>query len=669
MAVSEYGAITAFEDWYTGYDPTGGRDGCLAFRDVSPAAGRIWHEYTDYKREMDGRVGGYDKLEKLADNEVINPKPDLPNVSSGETSGLILRIARNCVQNTPNVEVVSCYDDDSPYGIFSRHVLTSKIIGSDLYSNDMQQNLFASTKTALTLGFACVVPVLQRDAKNGWYMKYDSIHYRDVFPEPGVKDVRDAPIVYVRRYLTQGEVVSLIMSQAPGWDHAALKLLVKDRPPNREEQSVSQQDKKHRTMPKGYEIITRYDNTGQPFLTFEGRSKMLLRIEQNKHPLKEHPVHFLVLEKDEQQPLGKSQVERLLGRQDFQDLMLNGAMKLWYRNINPSILGFGMDNAMPNLSPGKYTKVSNPNARLETFEVNTQTLMQYGQISQNNLGSMVNLIGAADQQMATQAGNGMSATPQGVEAQQAMVDITQNNYQKAIESFFSHYCSYALTIFFQELKATKHTELTADARQKLIGAGLDLKLLGAEFDTDGNLVKEPGDTLDIDWSKLAKEYWVRCVPGSLVEMEDEKQLRILNQLFVPLSQAMPAIASTGDPKAIGNAVKAMNYIIGKQIELSGSKSANELGMLWKDGDVEEVNERDRRVQELEDRLEGTRSAADEELDLLTRVVSQQQEQISAITQNTELLLKKLGVYSEQSGDSSPTPEPVSASSEESRATY
>jgi hypothetical protein len=162
-----------------------------------------------------------------------------------------------------------------------------------------------------------------------------------------------------------------------------------------------------------------------------------------------------VLEKDSQQPLGKSQVELLIGRQDFQDLMLNGAMKLWYRNINPSIIGYGAVNAVPNLSPGKYTQISNPNARIEPFEVNTQTLMQYGLISQQNLGSMVNLIGSADQQMATQAGGGMSATPQGVEAQQAMVDITTNNYQKAIESFFSHYCSYALTIYFQEMKAVK----------------------------------------------------------------------------------------------------------------------------------------------------------------------------------------------------------------------
>ena len=110
-----------------------------------------------------------------------------------------------------------------------------------------------------------------------------------------------------------------------------------------------------------------------------------------------HPVHFLVLEKDSQQPLGKSQVELLIGRQDFQDLMLNGAMKLWYRNINPSIIGYGAVNAIPNLSPGKYTQISNPNARIEPFEVNTQTLMQYGLISQQNLGSMVNLVGSADQ--------------------------------------------------------------------------------------------------------------------------------------------------------------------------------------------------------------------------------------------------------------------------------
>ena len=635
--------VLAFEDWYTSYR-IDERDGCLEFRNISEWGDSIWHKFQVYKREMDLRVANYHILEKLADGEVISPKPDLPNISSGETAGLIRRIARNLVQNAPNVEVISKFNDDTKEGVFARHILTSKIIGSDQYSNDMQQNLFASTKTSLTLGFDCVVPVLLQDAAGGWYIKYDAIHYRDVFPEPGVKDVRDAPTVFVRRYLTKGEAMQLIRDQAPGWDCAALKALVKHgRPPAREQQSVDHQTKKHHQIPDGYEVITWYTSTGEPFLTFSAQTKMLLRIEKNKHPLRWHPVHFLVLEKDSQQPLGKSQVELVLGRQDFQDLMLNGAMKLWYRNINPSITVFGDPNAMPNLSPGKLNKISNPNAKIEPFEVNTQTLMQYGSISQQNLGSMVSMIGAADQQMAMQSGSGMSATPQGVEAQQAMVDITTNNYQKAIESFFSHYCSYALTIYFQELKAVKKVAPTAEARLKLLKAGLDPQ----ELKDDG--------TLDIDFEELACEYFVRCVPGSLVELEDEKQLRILNELFVPLSQAMPAMAAVQDQQMLQQATKTMQYIIAKQIELSGSASAKHLGLIWNDGDTEEVSERDQRINSLEESLAG--AAADRELEMAqsAAAIAQLQEQVSMLVQNNQVLLEKLGVVNGASEGSNATP--------------
>lgn len=647
--------VPEFSEWYTEYNPDG-REGCLEFRGMSAMAAGMWREFDDFKREMDARVHGYDVLEKIADGEVINKKPDLPNVSSGETAGLVRRIARNLVQNTPNVEVVCKFDDDSPMGIFARHVLGTKIIGSDQYSNDMQQNLFAATKTALTLGFECVIPSLTLDASKGWYVKFDTIHYRDVFPEPGVKDVRDAPVVYVRRYLSRGEAEMLIMENAPGWDISALKRMLKNGPQNREHQSVAFQDQKHRAqIPKGYEVITRYTNDGMPFLTFDGREKLLLRIEKNKHPLKEHPVFFLVLEKDDQQPLGKSQVELLVGRQDFQDLMLNGAMKLWYRNINPSIIGYGTVNSIPNLSPGKYTQISNPNAKIEPFEVNTQTLLQYGAISEQNLGSMVNMLGSADQQMATQAGNGMSATPQGVDAQVQMVDITTNNYQKAIEAFFSKYCSYALTVYFQELKAVKAVELTADARQRLLSAGLPAET-----------IKDDG-TFDVSYADLAVEYWVRTVPGSLVEMEDEKQLRILNQLFIPLSQSLPALVQSGDTEAVRRATMAMAFIVGKQIELSGSSSAYDLKRLWNEGNIEQVTEHQRQISEVDDRIAGV--AVQYEIDMAqqTAALSQLQEQMALMAANQNTLLEKLGVGSTpsengsapvQEGVNNGTPAPV-----------
>ena len=641
MAVEfEDGPIKDFDLWYVDrkVDP---RNGCIETRGgLSDQATRLIRRYDYFKREMDARCADYEKLVLLADGEVISPKPDLPNVSSGETAGIVRRIARNLVQHTPNVEIINQFDDDSPKGIIARHILLTKIIGSDLYSNDMQQNLFASTKLSLTTGFDCVIPVLLQQADGTWYTKYDTIHYRDVFPEPGAKDVRQATEVFVRRYLTKGEVKALIQNQVRGWDLAALRDLLhtNPKPPHREPQSNSTQDTKRRVLAEGYEIITWYSSSGRPFLTWSANTKNLLRIEVNKHPTKMHPVFFLVLEKDSQQPLGKSQVELLLGRQEFQDLMHNGAMKMWYRNINPPLIGYGAINTTPNLSPGKYTSVSNPNARIEPFEVQTQTLMQYQVISQGNTGAMVNLVGSADQQMAMQAGNGMSATPQGVEAQQGMVDITTNNYQKAIESFFSHYCSYALTMYFQELKGTKRITPTADARQALMGAGLDAELFNDEGD------------LDVSFSDMAVQYFVRCVPGSLVELEDEKQLRILQQIFVPLSQAMPALAASNDPELLKNMAATMQFIVQRTIELSGSNRSNDLRSLVTTGRTDQ----DDKLFGLEEQINGLSATVETTASLVTSVVAAQQ-QMSMLAETQGLILQALGAGNGQSAPQSNNP--------------
>ena len=641
MAVEfEDGPIKDFDLWYVDrkVDP---RNGCIETRGgLSDQATRLIRRYDYFKREMDARCADYEKLVLLADGEVISPKPDLPNVSSGETAGIVRRIARNLVQHTPNVEIINQFDDDSPKGIIARHILLTKIIGSDLYSNDMQQNLFASTKLSLTTGFDCVIPVLLQQADGTWYTKYDTIHYRDVFPEPGAKDVRQATEVFVRRYLTKGEVKALIQNQVRGWDLAALRDLLhtNPKPPHREPHSNSTQDTKRRVLAEGYEIITWYSSSGRPFLTWSANTKNLLRIEVNKHPAKMHPVFFLVLEKDSQQPLGKSQVELLLGRQEFQDLIHNGAMKMWYRNINPPLIGYGAINTTPNLSPGKYTSVSNPNARIEPFEVQTQTLMQYQVISQGNTGAMVNLVGSADQQMAMQAGNGMSATPQGVEAQQGMVDITTNNYQKAIESFFSHYCSYALTMYFQELKGTKRITPTADARQALVGAGLDAELFNDEGD------------LDVSFSDMGVQYFVRCVPGSLVELEDEKQLRILQQIFVPLSQAMPALAASNDPELLKNMAATMQFIVQRTIELSGSNRSNDLRSLVTTGRTDQ----DDKLFGLEEQINGLSATVETTASLVTSVVAAQQ-QMSMLAETQGLILQALGAGNGQSAPQSNNP--------------
>ena len=218
-----------------------------------------------------------------------------------------------------------------------------------------------------------------------------------------------------------------------------------------------------------------------------------------------------------------------------------------------------------------------------------------------------------------------------------MVDITTNNYQKAIESFFSHYCSYALTVYFQELKNVKKVQPTADARLKLLRAGLPVELI----DADGSI--------EMDFEQLAIEYWVRAVPGSLVEMEDEKQLRILNELFVPLSQAMPALAAAQDPQMLQQAAKAMQYIIGKQIELSGSTSAKDIGLMW-NGDVEAVDARDQRIAVIEENQLASITGNAQLTEMTQAALTMLQEQMAMMRESQELIMKKLGMEITPSAD-------------------
>jgi len=643
----EFEAIETFEDWYENYR-IDSRTGALINNNFSKCAFRKQRLFDNYKREMDARVAKYEKYEKQAAAEVVSEKPDLPNISSGENAGFIRRIARNVVQHTPNVFIANEFDDEALHGVLARHLLKTKIIGDDEYSNDMQQNLITTARRGFTLGFDTVIPSLQQDEMGKWYIMYDTIHYRDVFPEPGCKDIRRASDVFIRRYLTRGEVHSLIENQVQGWDIAALRALLQTMPSSRE--YTDYENKKHHVNSEAYEIITWYSNCGEAFLTWDARQKMLLRIEKNKHPLKTHPVFFFVPEKDDQQPLGKSLLSLTYGRQEFQDLFLNGAMKLWWRNINPPIIGYGTVNAIPNLSPGKYTQISNPNAKVEAFEVNTNALMMFGQTSQQNAANMVQLLGAADQQMAAQSTGGMmSQTPQGVEAQQQMVDITTNNYQKAMENFFSKYCSYALTIFFQELKGVKSITPSADARRDLINSGLDPEVFVHEPWTDDEGTKHPGDdsglkdgAIKVDFSEMATLYHVQCVPGSLTELEDEKQIRILNELFIPLSQAMPAIAQSGDQQAMSNASKAMQFIIKKQIELSGSSHSVELKQIFSDGPTQESEAKEDRIAQLELALGGSHSELAESADMSAGMLLQMRADINLVMQNQAKLLAALG---------------------------
>ena len=127
-------------------------------------------------------------------------------------------------------------------------------------------------------------------------------------------------------------------------------------------------------------------------------------------------------------------------------------------------------------------------------------------------------------------------------------------------------------------------------------------------------------------------------------MEDEKQLRILNQLFVPLSQAMPALAAVEDRRVLNNAASTMQYIIMKVIELSGSNRSQQMQELFR-GEGEDV---DGGLTELENRIGASAQMVSDGLASTAATMQGLQEQIRILGETQGVILQKLGAGSPQS---------------------
>ena len=105
------------------------------------------------------------------------------------------------------------------------------------------------------------------------------------------------------------------------------------------------------------------------------------------------------------------------------------------------------------------------------------------------------------------------------------------------------------------------------------------------------------------------------------------------------------------------AAKAMQYIISRQIELSGSTSAKDIGLMW-NGDVEAVDERDRKIAVMEENMLATTAGNNEVMKMTEAAMLMLQDQMSMMRESQQLIMERLGMQTE-------TSEPVGTETETS----
>ena len=88
--------------------------------------------------------------------------------------------------------------------------------------------------------------------------------------------------------------------------------------------------------------------------------------------------------------------------------------------------------------------------------------------------------------------------------------------------------------------------------------------------------------------------------------------------------------------------------------MSGSALAKDLGLLVMQGNLEAVDERDRRIAELEEKYSSTQSGVTELQDMNQTLLAQLQEQMSMLRETQEIVLGKMGMVPPSSGNTVPT---------------
>ena len=86
----------------------------------------------------------------------------------------------------------------------------------------------------------------------------------------------------------------------------------------------------------------------------------------------------------------------------------------------------------------------------------------------------------------------------------------------------------------------------------------------------------------------------------------------------------------------------MQYIIRKEIELSGSMHSNAIQEIMATGITPNLQQYDERAAALEENVSGYTTSVEEQLDATTEVVSEMREQIKLLSEGQASIIKILG---------------------------
>lgn len=544
-----------------------------------PVAQKLLEDYRISESQMRQRTNHHELYGLLAKNKSIHEwsvrKGNSKYFSEGSTQYILRKTLADTIQRVPDGELQTQYDKASKEHIWTQYLFENKVMWSEFEGIDMMSNFTNTYKMSFIYAFAPVRTGFEKDYDDDVRISYNLENWADVFVNPDCKDVRRPQYVFHRQYMSKAEVEALIDEDGNVSDSTYQADTVKyvidnDLFSAKYWQSEKMADKlKGSTALSSLKLITKYERGADEFVTIVPGIDAVFRRVPNYDPRKGIPWNFFVLETDPDFPLGVSQVEFLLGDQQFNDLFQTSAYKNLLLAMEPPIMVSGWETNPSSyvFEPRKIWNLgNNPNqVKVDPVKIDNSVLSGWSTTREAIAASMLRNLNVMDGTVASDAGVGFSKTAPGVEAQQKTKTININQYQKRMEYFIAEWANQALRCYINAMGGVHELTVDEETRRRL-------------FDI-GEIESIKDNKIEIDFDLLSTdllEFKVRA--GSLVQRKEEQELESLSAMVQPFIQNLNGW-SEGNRAVIENEV--LLPVAKRMLELSdtdiGQTLADSLG--------------------------------------------------------------------------------------------
>ena len=496
-------------------------------------------EFMRAQTQMRQRTHHHELYGLLAKNKSIHEwtvkRGNSKYFSEGSTQYILRKTLADTIQRVPDGELQTQFDKASMEHIWTEYLFENKVMWSEFEGIDMMSNFTNTFKMAFVYAFAPVRSGFERDYDDDVRISYNLENWADVFVNPDCKDIRRPQTVWFRQYMSKEEVKGLIDEEGNVFDSTYEAETIKycidhELFSAKRWESEKMADKlKGATAIESLTLLTKYERGAKEFVTYVPEIGAVFRRVPNYDPRKGIPWNFFVLETDPDFPLGVSQVEFLLGDQQFNDLFQTSAYKNLLLAMEPPIMVAGWETNPSSyvFEPRKIWNLgNNPNqVRVDPVKIDNSVLSGWSATRESIAASMLRNLNVMDGTVAKDSGTTFSKTAPGVRAQQEAKTININQYQKRMEFFISEWANQALRMYISSMGGVHELTVDEKTRRKLFDLGEEAAQ---------TIV---GDKVEIDFDRLSTdllEFKVRA--GSLVQLKEDQERAALSEMVQPFIQ-------------------------------------------------------------------------------------------------------------------------------------